>query len=153
MSIAAIVAGCYIAVPVDSHVRKFYGIYAKSKRDVDLDHCADVFKVRTNSKIGRYTNDFIAEFGQIFDRGTDDSIMFVVTVLNELMERNEEYKGIIAKWLSFYETNSAGRIEMREQRAFTTEFVVVSQQWRVSWSRSEAFLTSNIISSLDKQWH
>ena len=40
--------------------------------------------------------------------------MFVVTVLNELMERNEEYKGykgIIAKWLSFYETNSAGRIE------------------------------------------
>ena len=52
MSIAAIVAGCYIAVPVDSHVRKFYGIYAKSNSKPNLDYCADVFKVRTNPTIG-----------------------------------------------------------------------------------------------------
>ena len=61
-----------------------------------------MFRVRTDPKIGRYTNDFLAELGQIFDRGTDDSVEFAIAVLNELGKRAPEYKAIIAKWLGCY---------------------------------------------------
>lgn len=95
------VGGGDIWVPVDSHVRKFFQIFAKSD---DVDWCVEVFRVRTDPTIGRYTNDFIAELGQIFDRGAGGSIDFAVTVLKELLSRDPRYHDIIAKWLSRYKT-------------------------------------------------
>ncbi|EJK54762.1 hypothetical protein THAOC_25583, partial [Thalassiosira oceanica] len=83
-------------------------IFAKS--DNDVERCVELIRVRTDPTIGRYTNDFIAELGQIFDRGAGGSIDFAVTVLKELLGRDPRYRDIIAEWLSCYETKTGYKI-------------------------------------------
>ena len=111
LSVAGIVAGEYIYLPWDTHLKRFFGIYAKSNSESDLEHCANVFSVRTDPMVGRYTNDFICMLGQIFDRGEGNSINFAVTVLDELMTKDPQYREIVAKWLGKYENNE----EIREK--------------------------------------
>lgn len=104
LSIAAINLGDFITLPKDSHVLKFLGTFADNGEDIKL--CQEVLRVRIDKKIGRYTNDFIGEFGRIFHKGTEGSIEFAVSVLRELGSKGPEYKAIIAKWLSCYETRT-----------------------------------------------
>ncbi|EJK60483.1 hypothetical protein THAOC_19159 [Thalassiosira oceanica] len=92
-----------IAVPMDSHVKKFFDIFTQNVED--REQCREALRTRSNPKIGMYTNEFIAEFGQIFDRGNDGSIAFAVTVLQELGKKRPEYRAIIAKWLGQYKYN------------------------------------------------
>ena len=106
LSIAMIVDGGYTGVPVDSHVEKFFSIFAKSQAIKDLKRCYEVFRLRTDPKVGRYANDFIAEIGQILGRGTESSIKFAIAVLKELGSISQEYKSIIAKWLGCYKNHT-----------------------------------------------
>ena len=98
VSIAAVVAKVDLSsLPADVHVLRFLEIFADSQQD-----CVDALRFLIDTKIGRYTNDIVAEFGQIFHRGKGSSIEFAVSVLAELADKSEEYKVIIAKWLDEY---------------------------------------------------
>ena len=100
LSIALIVSGKCVAVPVDIHLKRFFGVFAAS--GYDESDCIEELRVRTKPSIARYTNDFVAEIGQTLDRGSDTSINFALHVLKELAAKDQRYPSIIKKWLECY---------------------------------------------------
>ena len=104
LSIALIVSGECVAVPVDIHLRRFFGVFATSGDDES--DCIEELRVRTKPSIARYTNDFVAEIGQSFDRGSDTSISFALHVLKEVAAKDRRYPSIIKKWMECYKGKS-----------------------------------------------
>ena len=60
------IAGECGAVPVDSHVKKYFETF--SHQDEDKSECVKALRLESSPSIARYINDFVAEFGQIFDK-------------------------------------------------------------------------------------
>ena len=100
LSIALIVSGKCVAVPVDIHLKRFFGVFAASGEDES--DCIEELRVRTQLSIARYTNDFVAEIGQTLDRGSDTSINFALHVLKDVAAKDQRYPPIIKKWLECY---------------------------------------------------
>ena len=116
LSIARIVSGKCVAVPVDSHIQKFFGAFAPSCED--RTDCIEELRVRTQPHIARYTNDFVAEIGQILDRGSDTSINFALQVLKELVARDRRYHAIIKKWLECYKEKTGYKAVLKNGQEF-----------------------------------
>ena len=95
---------------------KVFGVFVPSCEDIT--DCIEELRVRTQPHITSYTNDFVAEIGQILDRGSDTSINFALQVLKELVARDRRYPAIIKKWLECYKEKTGYKAVLKNGQEF-----------------------------------